>query len=69
MLMGIKFKAILQAVVPLNMDDAAPTLDSVKAEFDFLGFIRTPGQNNSQAMTATAHKVTFAFLTVYHLLL
>lgn len=37
MLVGIKFKAILQAVDTLNVDDTVQTSDSVKAEFDFFG--------------------------------
>lgn len=37
MLVGIKFKAILQAVDTLNVDDTVQTSDSVKAEFYFFG--------------------------------
>lgn len=60
MLMRIKFKATLQAVVPLNVDDAAQTPDSVKAEVDFFGahlhsWAELQQSNDSQGTQLPSH--------------
>lgn len=75
MCMGIKFKATLQAVVPLNMDDAAQTPDSVKAEFYFFGghlhpWVELQPSNDSQGTQSypcIPHSLSFTAIKCWSL--